>query len=151
MDVMSLIRKGALHEPLGDEERQAVLRFADDHAAELARLREELESSAVERDRARDELAAIKRRKRVGEIAGETGFLDPGYLDYLMQQRGAAVDDPGACREVLDELRTTSPRLFRIDLNPGGGSIPAPSGGSEASGWDGDLAKLLRQAPEIND
>ncbi len=95
----------------------AVLRQERD---QLAAERDQL---AAERDRIQGELTAIRRSTQVHALADQHGFTDPDYLDYLLDKRSIAPDDAGA-GQFMDELKNRSPKLFRVDLQPG---APAPA------------------------
>ena len=114
---------------------------------ELESLRRERDELCAERDRIRNELAALRRGAQVRELAGEHGFSDPEYLDYLLERHALEPDAPEA-GEFMSELKNRSPKLFRVDLHPG---APVPAAPSAPAGLPDRHAELIRQlenAPE---
>lgn len=114
---------------------------------ELEALRRERDELCAERDRIRNELAALRRGSRVKSLAEEHGFADPEYLDYLLERRALEPDAPET-GEFMAELKSRSPKLFRVDLRPG---APVPVPQSAPAGPADRHAELIRQlenAPE---
>lgn len=122
----------------------------------LALLRQERDQLAAERDqltaerdRIQGELAAIRRSARVRTLAEQHGFTDPDYLDYLLDKRSLAPDDAGT-GSFMDELKSRTPKLFRVDLQPGA-PIPAVQERQEIiPDRNAELIRRLENAPESN-
>ena len=122
----------------------------------LAALRQERDQLAVERDqltaerdRIQGELTAIRRSARVRTLAEQHGFTDPDYLDYLLDKRSIAPDDAGA-GQFMDELKSRSPKLFRVELQPGA-PVPAIQDRQEIMpDRNAELMRRLENAPDSN-
>ena len=121
---------------------------APEHAPELEALRRERDELCAERDRIRDELAALRRGTQVRTLAEAHGFADPEYLDYLLERRSLAPDAPEA-EDFMSELKDRSPKLFRVELHPGA-PVPAPQDAASAGPADrhAELIRRLENAPE---
>ena len=116
-------------------------------APELEALRRERDELCAERDRIRDELAALRRGSQVRNLAETHGFADPEYLDYLLERRALEPDAPET-GEFMSELKMRSPKLFRVELHPGA-PVPAPQ--NPPAGPPDRHAELIRRlenAPE---
>jgi len=123
-----------------------------DFDKELNRLRGSLQTLSTERDSARQELDSMKFRQNVTELACRHNFTDPQYLEYLTARSGVALEDPDKVKEFMDTLKETSPKLFKLELRPGGGSNPGSGAG--AAGFlsakaEGDVTGMLQNAPEV--
>ena len=123
-----------------------------DFDKELNRLRGSLQTLSTERDSARQELDSMKFRQNVTELACKHNFTDPQYLEYLTARSGVALEDPDKVKEFMDTLKETSPKLFKLELRPGGGSNPGSGAG--AAGFlsakaEGDVTGMLQNAPEV--
>ena len=126
-----------------------------DFDKELNRLRDSLQTLSTERDSARQELDSMKFKQSVTELAGKYNFTDQPYLEYLTAKNGVALEDPDKVKQFMDELRETSPKLFKLELRPGGGSNPGPGSGTGDAGFlsakaEGDVTKMLQNAPEVS-
>ena len=127
-------------------------RLKKDFDKELNRLRGSLQTLSTERDSARQELDSMKFRQNVTELACKHNFTDPQYLEYLTARSGVALEDPDKVKEFMDALKETSPKLFKLELRPGGGSNPGSGAG--AAGFlsakaEGDVTGMLQNAPEV--
>ncbi|MFA6102385.1 MAG: hypothetical protein WCV67_10980 [Victivallaceae bacterium] len=127
-------------------------RLKKDFDKELNRLRGSLQALSTERDSARQELDSMKFRQNVTELACKHNFTDPQYLEYLTARSGVALEDPDKVKEFMDALKETSPKLFKLELRPGGGSNPGSGAG--AAGFlsakaEGDVTGMLQNAPEV--
>jgi len=125
-----------------------------DFDKELNRLRGSLQTLSAERDSTRQELDSMKFRQNVAGVAGKYNFTDQPYLEYLTAQNGVELEDPDKVKEFMDALKETSPRLFKLELRPGGGSNPVPGSGTGAAGFlsakaEGDVTGMLQNAPEV--
>ena len=94
----------------------------------------------------------MKFRQNVTELACKHNFTDPQYLEYLTARSGVALEDPDKVKEFMDALKETSPKLFKLELRPGGGSNPGSGAG--AAGFlsakaEGDVTGMLQNAPEV--
>jgi len=94
----------------------------------------------------------MKFKQGVAGLAGKYNFTDQQYLEYLTARNGVALDDPDRVEEFMNGLKETSPKLFKLELRPGGGSNPGSGAG--AAGFlsakaDGDVTKMLQNAPEV--
>lgn len=154
MDLRSIIARATAGEPLSEAERKelASFDFNGGESPELPALREQLQAAEQERDTARHELEELRFGYRVTELAGRCGFTDPEYLKYLFSRKGISPDQSEAAETYLAELKEQSPKLFRLDLRPGAGPLPAPApGNGSAAGTHpaDELARRLESAPEI--
>jgi chromosome segregation ATPase len=126
-----------------------------DFEKELIRLRGSIQTLSTERDSARQELDSVKFKQSVSELAGKYNFTDQPYLEYLTAKNGVALEDPDKVDEFMNGLKETSPKLFKLELRPGGGSNPAPGSGSGDTGFlsakaEGDVTKMLLNAPVVS-
>ena len=117
--------------------------------AELARLRESLESAGAERDAAKQELARIGFRRRIESIAQEHGFTDADYLEYLCARNRIDPESPEAAGAFLERLRESSPRFFKLDLAPGAPEVPPAPARADRCG--DDIVSLLAEVPAVNE
>ena len=127
-------------------------RLKKDFDKELNRLRGSLQTLSTERDSARQELDSMKFRQNVTELACTHNFTDPQYLEYLTARDGIALDDTDRVEEFMNGLKETCPKLFKLQLRPGGGSNPGSGAG--AAGFlsakaEGDVTGMLQNAPEV--
>ena len=107
----------------------------------------EKEQLTAERDRIQGELSAIRRSNQVRSLAEQHGFTDPDYLDYLLDKRALAPEDAGT-HSFMEDLKTRSPKLFRVDLQPG---APVPAAQSQQDirpDRNTELMRRLENAPE---
>ncbi len=152
MSLALAIRKAATGETLSDAEREILQNFhPDEQIQELETLRSACQSAGEERDLARRELDDLRFRQEVTELANHHGFADPDYLGYLCRRREIAPGDATSVEPLLDELRKQSPRLFRLDLQPGSGTPPARHAAPAVPAATGAdyLTELIGGAPEI--
>ena len=100
----------------------------------IDKLQEQVDTLTTERDDARSETNSMKFDTAVQKLAAEHGFTDSSYLGYLVKQNSdLKLDDADAVKTVVDGLRESSPKLFKVDANPGGGSNPkVPGDGKKA-------------------
>jgi chromosome segregation ATPase len=125
-------------------------RLKKDFDKELNRLRGSLQALSTERDSARQELDSMKFRQNVTELACKYNFTDPQYLEYLTVKGGVALEDSDKVKEFMDSLKETSPKLFKLELRPGGGSNPGiGTSGFLSAKAEGDVTKMLQNAPEV--
>jgi len=139
-------------ESLENRDLSEAEKLKKDFDKELNRLRGSLQTLSTERDSVRQELDSVKFKQSVAGVAGKYNFTDQQYLEYLTARDGVALDDPDRVEEFINGLKETSPKLFKLELRPGGGSNPGS--GSGAAGFlsakaDGDVAKMLQNAPEV--
>lgn len=139
-------------ESLENRDLSETERLKKDFDKELNRLRGSLQTLSAERDSARQELDSVKFRQNISELAGKYNFTDARYLEYLASKDSIALEDPEKVKEFMESLKEASPKLFKLELRPGGGSNPGP--GSGATGFlsaknEGDVAKMLQNAPEV--
>ncbi|WP_176011990.1 hypothetical protein [Victivallis sp. Marseille-Q1083] len=113
---------------------------------QLETARRELRTVAEERDAARQQVETLQRRRQVEQLAGQHRFSDAAYLDYLLAQSSVALEDETQVAAFMSELARRSPKLFKLDLKAGSGTVPAPPTGVEAAA--GDLVTLISRAPE---
>ncbi len=128
-------------------------RLKKDFDKELNRLRGSLQTLSTERDSARQELDSMKFKQNVAKLAGKYKFTDSQYLEYLTAKSGVALEDPDNVKQFMDELRETSPKLFKLELRPGGGSNPGSGAGDAgflSAKAEGDVTKMLQNAPEVS-
>jgi len=128
-------------------------RLKKDFDKELNRLRGNLQTLSTERDSARQELDSVKFRQNITELACKHNFSDPLYLEYLAAKNGIPLEDTEKVKGFMDSLKETSPKLFKLELRPGGGSNP--DSGTGTSGFlsakaEGDVTKMLQNAPEVS-
>lgn len=116
---------------------------------ERDQLAAERDQLTAERDRIQSELAAIRRSTRVRALAEEHGFTDPDYLDYLLDKRSLAPEDEQA-GELIRSLKNSSPKLFRIDLQPGAPAPAVPAAPEIMPDRNAELIRRLENAPESN-
>ncbi|MBO5688533.1 MAG: hypothetical protein J6S73_01290 [Lentisphaeria bacterium] len=114
---------------------------------ERDRLVSERDQLTAERDRIQGELTAIRRSSQVRELADRHGFTDPEYLDYLLEKRSLAPDDAGT-GSFISDLKNRSPKLFRVDLQPGAPAPAAPAAASGPPDRNAELIRRLENAPE---
>lgn len=107
----------------------------------------ERDQLTADRDRIQGELTAIRRSAKVRELAGQHGFTDPDYLDYLLEKRALAPDD-GKTESFINELKNRSPKLFRIDLQPGAPVPAIPAVPEFLPDRNAELIRQLENAPE---
>ena len=119
---------------------------------EQERFRRELAEVTAERDNAAGELRQLKRRNAVAELARQHRFNDPDYLDYLLERRGIAPDDPRNTEDFLRKFRGEQPRFFDVELKSGAGSRPGVGSNTPLVSETGasGIAAMLADAPEIN-
>jgi len=128
-------------------------RLKKDFDKELNRMRGSLQTLSTERDSARQELDSMKFKQNVTKLAGKYKFTDSQYLEYLTAKSGVALEDPDKVKQFMDELRETSPKLFKLELRPGGGSNPGSGAGDSgflSAKAEGDVTKMLQNAPEVS-
>ncbi|MBU8902654.1 MAG: hypothetical protein KOO69_07935 [Victivallales bacterium] len=120
------------------------------HSFELKQLRENVSSLTTERNLSKQELEQIKFQQKVGKLAKEKQFNDPGYLGFLLKQGNVSLETSDQVEEFMTELRDSSPKLFHLELRSGSGSSP---GGHEmefsSAKQSGDITAMLANAPEI--
>ena len=120
------------------------------YSAEVKQLREHISSLTAERNSSKQELEQIKFRQQIGKLAREKQFNDSEYLGFLLKKANVPLDAPDQVEEFITELRTSSPKLFHMELRSGSGSNP---GGHEmefsTAKQNGDITAMLANAPEV--
>ncbi len=103
----------------------------------------------AERDAARQELEQLRLRHQARDLAREYRFADPEYLEYLCRREQPDLESETGRTAFMETLRQRSPRLFRLQLEPGAppalppaSALPAPRTGTEV------IAQMLAEAPE---
>jgi chromosome segregation ATPase len=139
-------------ESLENRDLSETEKLKKDFEKELTRLRGSLQTLSTERDSTRQELDSMKFRQSVTELAGKYNFTDQQYLEYLTAKNSVALEDPDKVKEFMDALKETSPKLFKLELRPGGGSNPGSGSGTAgflSAKAEGDVTKMLQNAPEV--
>lgn len=86
----------------------------------IENLSRRIESLSQERDRIESEKKDIQFRNQVTNTAVSHNFDDSGYLEYLLKRENLDIGDSDAVNEFMDSLKSSSPKLFKIDVNQGG-------------------------------
>ena len=107
----------------------------------------ERDQLTADRDRIQGELTAIRRSTKVRELAGQHGFTDPDYLDYLLEKRSLAPED-AETENFISDLKNRLPKLFRIDLQPGAPVPAVPAAAEILPDRNAELIRRLENAPE---
>lgn len=154
MNWKAVIGKVVAGEPLDVAERDALSRLDADAVpeVELAGLREQARTAETERDAARRELGELRFTQQVRELAGRSGFTDPDYLGYLLGRKGLSPEAGAETEAFIAELKGQCPKLFRLELKSGAGTLPPLAAAMPAAGFGSpadELTRLLESAPEI--
>ena len=118
------------------------------------KLQKQIDDLTKERDSFKTETESMKFKAAVSKIAAEHNFTDASYLEYLIgKEKDLKLDDKDAVKAFADKLRETSPKLFKVEANPGGGSNPNDKTGqnreqdfAEAK-KNGNVGDMLKLAP----
>lgn len=105
-----------------------------------------------DRDEARQELAALIRKNRIGELAAKHKCEDPEYLDFLAQKRGVDLNDEAKTADFMESLKKEVPKYFAADVKPGAEIPPAkPQQENNVRAGDriGAIMQSLNNAPEV--
>ena len=140
-------------ESLENRDLSETEKLKKDFEKELNRLRGSLQTLSAERDSTRQELDSMKFRENVADLAGRYNFTDQQYLEYLTAKNGVALENPDKVEEFMNALKETCPKLFKIELRPGGGSNPGSGAGTAgflSAKAEGDVTKMLQNAPEAS-
>ncbi len=136
-----------------DSMRSRVTELEREKLGEKERL--ELDISEVTRER--DELKAARdqllRSRRIQQLASDSRFNDPEYLDFLAGKAAVDLNDDEAAAKFIGELQEKHPEAFSSPLQSGSGSgiIPADNYRSPAGNSDriGKIISNLETAPHI--
>lgn len=105
-----------------------------------------------DRDEARQELAALIRKNRIGELAAKHKCEDPEYLDFLAQKRGVDLNDEAKAADFMESLKKEAPKYFAADVKSGAEIPPAkPQQENNVRAGDriGAIMQSLNNAPEV--
>jgi predicted RNase H-like nuclease (RuvC/YqgF family) len=120
------------------------------YSVEIKKLRDQVTTLTAEKDSSQKELEQIKFQQKVSRIAKEKQFNDPEYLGFLLKKAEIPIDAPDQIEDFVDDLKKSSPKLFKLDLRSGSGSNP---GGHEmefsVARESGDISAMLANAPEV--
>ena len=119
--------------------------------------KERLELDISEVTRERDELKAARdqllRSRRIQQLASDSRFNDPEYLDFLAARADVDLNDDEAAAKFIGELQEKHPESFASPLRSGSGSGIAPNDdcGFPAGNPDriGKIISNLETAPHI--
>ncbi len=118
------------------------------------KLQKQIDDLTKERDSFKTETESMKFKAAVSKIAAEHNFTDASYLEYLVgKEKDLKLDDKDAVKAFADKLREASPKLFKVEASPGGGSNPNDKKGqnreqefAEAK-KNGNIGNMLKSAP----
>jgi len=120
---------------------------------ELAKLKQQNATLLSEKELAAGELNSMKRKASISELAAKHNFTDPEFLDFKASSSKLDLADEAKVKEFMDGLKTASPKMFKVDANPGGGSKPGAGGDLNANYTaakeKGDKVAMIAAAPEI--
>jgi DNA repair ATPase RecN len=123
----------------------------------LADMQKNLDTLTKERDEAKAKADEMEFNKSVSDLATAHNFSDSKYLAFMVKQKGEDFDmsDADATKAFMEELKTSSPKLFKVPANPGAGSSPGGGGSSDeafkAAQKDGDAMGMIANAPEVQE
>jgi len=129
----------------------------DKLAKESAKLAKQIEALTAERDAHKAELDGVKYQGAIAKLADEHSFSDSEYLAFQLKAKKIAVDDTEAVKTFMGDLKKNSPKLFKAEGQPGGGTQHQPGGTGtppanakfEEAKKSGDTLAMLAAAPEI--
>lgn len=120
---------------------------------ELSKLKQQNQTLISEKELTAGELATIKRKASISDLAAKHNFTDPEFLDFKASSSKLDLADEAKVKEFMDGLKTASPKMFKVDANPGGGSKPGAGGDLNANyataKEKGDKVAMIAAAPEI--
>lgn len=116
---------------------------------EIKSLQESLKALELERDTAKKQLDDHVYRGNVVKLAERYNFSDKNYLEYLCRQRNINCDDALSYEPLLEELKTSSPKLFNLNLKAGYNLNETTQNSTISAHDNRDIISLLTQAPEI--
>jgi TolA-binding protein len=120
---------------------------------ELAKLKKQVTDLTSEKETSVNELNSLKRKASISELAAKHNFTDPEFLDFKASTAKLDLADDAKVKEFMGDLQKASPKMFKVDANPGGGSKP---GTGDKGNTDyatakekGDKVAMIAAAPEI--
>ncbi len=118
----------------------------------IENLNHRIENLSQERDRIETEKQDIEFRNRVTNAAVSHNFDDSGYLEYLLKRENLNVNDAEAVTEFMDNLKSTSPKLFKIDVNQGGAgsSFGGPADEYAEAKNSKNIDRMIALAPAVS-
>lgn len=119
--------------------------------SQINSLREQVSSLTAERNSSQEKLDQYNFQRKVNKLAGKKQFNDSDYLGFLLKQANVQLDAPEQVESFMEDLRKSSPKLFHVDLNPGGGSNPGSSNSDYSVAMEsGDITAMLANAPSVD-
>lgn len=120
---------------------------------ELNKLKQQNQTLISEKELTAGELATIKRKASISDLAAKFNFTDPEFLDFKASSAKIDLADEAKVKEFMDGLKTASPKMFKVDANSGGGSNPG-NGGDKGANYQaakekGSIAGMIAAAPEV--
>ena len=106
------------------ELKRAFADYMHKEIPEIDRMRKELHETARERDTHAAELKKLKQDHSLSSIAADYNFNDVEYLGFILQKNQVQLDDPGAIKSFMQQLKADKPRFFNLPLKQGAGSRP---------------------------
>ena len=127
--------------------------FTRQNLPEIDRVRQELASTAAERDNTASELQKLRRENAIKNLAETYGFTEVEFLDFVLQKNQIDTDNAEAAANFMQQFKIAHPRYFALPVKSGAGSRPGSaqhSGTANAAGSRMDaLENMLNNAREI--
>lgn len=164
MNTEEIVIKAADGQPLSDEERQHLrdwTKEAQPHRlleleskntelnAGLEGLRQQLATAENEKSAAATQLAELRFRGEIAQLAAQYNFTDPDYLEFKFRRANLEVSDRDRATSFMEELKQSNPKLFKVALPSGTGGTGAVLSARPAGRPAGALEALIAVAPAI--
>lgn len=137
MNLHDILQKTAAGQELNEDEKNFIRAWQPENhnpknielEAANAKLNEalqdmqlKLEQAGNDKSAAESMLAEMQFRAAVTNIAGRYNFSDPDYLGFKLKTAGIELNDDAQAATFMDELKKSSPKLFKVNAIPGSGN-----------------------------
>lgn len=99
--------------------------------AQVAEYNKTVAALTSERDGTKSELAAIKKKARIREVADKHGFENADYLEFLAESGKVDINDDAKVTPWIEGLKKDAPKHFKATVAPGAGSGQPPANGKD--------------------
>lgn len=97
--------------------------------AQVAEANKAVAALTGERDNTKSELATIRKKARIREIADKNGFENAEYLEFLAESGKVDINDDKKIEPWMEGLKKDAPKHFKAAIAPGAGSGQPPVNG----------------------